>query len=151
MKGLKVQNWFKNKFCKIEMYPVTAPISLKLYVTAWVEMFTALTFLASACWMSCSKKETIKVVLFFISTASLKPFYQVLLLCPLKPFLPLFWSFLNNKRIPLFSNIKNKSNIIWHPLYVESKRNDTSELTYKTERDSQTQRMSLLLPEAGMG
>ena len=96
--------------------------------------------------MSCSKKETIKVVLFFISTAALKPFYQVLLLCLLKPLLSLFWPFLNNKRIPLFSNIKNKFNIIEHPLYVESKRNDINELTYKPERDSQTQENELMVP-----
>ena len=33
---------------------------------------------------------------------------------------------------------KIKTNIIWHHLYVESKKNDTDELIYKTETDSQT-------------
>ena len=32
---------------------------------------------------------------------------------------------------------QRKTNIIYH-LYVESKKNDTDELTYKTETDSQT-------------
>ena len=31
-----------------------------------------------------------------------------------------------------------KTNIIWYHLYVESKKNDTNELIYKTEIDSQT-------------
>ena len=31
-----------------------------------------------------------------------------------------------------------KTNIIWYHLYVESKKNDTNELSYKTEIDSQT-------------
>ena len=35
--------------------------------------------------------------------------------------------------------------IIWHPLFVESKRNDTNKLTNKTETDSQTLRKSLWL------
>ena len=32
----------------------------------------------------------------------------------------------------------DKTNIIWYHLYVESKKNDTNELIYKTEIDSQT-------------
>ena len=31
---------------------------------------------------------------------------------------------------------KRKTNITWHHLYVESKKNDTNELIYKTEIDS---------------
>ena len=31
---------------------------------------------------------------------------------------------------------QTKTNIIWYLLYVESKRNDTSECIYKTEIDS---------------
>ena len=31
---------------------------------------------------------------------------------------------------------QRRRNIIWHPLYVESKKNYTNELTYRTERDS---------------
>ena len=33
---------------------------------------------------------------------------------------------------------QRKTNIVWYDLYVESKKNDTSELIYKTELDSQT-------------
>ena len=32
---------------------------------------------------------------------------------------------------------QRKTNIIWHHLYVEFKKNDTNELIYKTETDSQ--------------
>ena len=31
---------------------------------------------------------------------------------------------------------KSKTNIIWYHLYVESKKDDTSKLIYKTETDS---------------
>ena len=33
---------------------------------------------------------------------------------------------------------KPKTNIIWYHLYVKPKKNDTNELMYKTEIDSQT-------------
>ena len=33
---------------------------------------------------------------------------------------------------------QRKTNNIWYHLHVESKKNDTNELTYKTEIDSQT-------------
>ena len=33
---------------------------------------------------------------------------------------------------------KSKTKIIWYHLYVESKKNDTNELIYKTETGSQT-------------
>ena len=33
---------------------------------------------------------------------------------------------------------QRKTNIIWYHLYVESEKNDTNELIYKTEIDSQT-------------
>ena len=36
-----------------------------------------------------------------------------------------------------WSNIE-KTNIIWYCLYAESLKNDTNELTYKTETDLQT-------------
>ena len=32
----------------------------------------------------------------------------------------------------------SQTNIIWYHLYVESKKNDTNEIIYKTETDSQT-------------
>ena len=32
-----------------------------------------------------------------------------------------------------------KTNIIWYCLYMESKKNDTNKLIYKTETDSQTE------------
>ena len=41
---------------------------------------------------------------------------------------------------------KPKTNIIWYHLYVESKTNDTNELNYETETDSQTERMNLRFP-----
>ena len=34
-----------------------------------------------------------------------------------------------------------KTNIIWYYLYVESKNNNTNELIYKIETDSQTQKL----------
>ena len=33
---------------------------------------------------------------------------------------------------------QTKTNIIWYHFHVDSKKNDTNELTYKTEIDSQT-------------
>ena len=42
---------------------------------------------------------------------------------------------------------QRKTNIIWHHLYVESQKNDTNELIYKTETDSQTQKTNLWLPK----
>ena len=33
---------------------------------------------------------------------------------------------------------QRKTNIVWYHLYVESKKNRTNELTYKTEIDSHT-------------
>ena len=33
---------------------------------------------------------------------------------------------------------QRKTNIMWYFLYVELKKNDTNELIYKTETDSQT-------------
>ena len=41
---------------------------------------------------------------------------------------------------------QTKTNIIYH-LYVKSKKNDTNELIYKTETDSQTQKTDLWLPK----
>ena len=40
--------------------------------------------------------------------------------------------------IILFEVSETKTNIIWYHLYVESKNNDTNELIYKTDIDSQT-------------
>ena len=34
--------------------------------------------------------------------------------------------------------VQTKTNIIWFHVYVESKKNDTNELIYKTEINSQT-------------
>ena len=44
-----------------------------------------------------------------------------------------------------------KDNIIQQRLYVESKKNDTNELIYKTEADSQTQKTNLWLPKGKGG
>ena len=41
---------------------------------------------------------------------------------------------------------QRRRDIIGHPLCKESKRNHANELIYKTERDSQTQKMNLWLP-----
>lgn len=38
------------------------PISLKLCVPKWAAVFTALTFLASICWMSWTKKDTVRSI-----------------------------------------------------------------------------------------
>ena len=43
-----------------------------------------------------------------------------------------------------WSNSELRRNIIWHTSPVESKINDTNELTYKTERDSQKMNSWLL-------
>ena len=34
---------------------------------------------------------------------------------------------------------QRRRNIIWYPLYADSKKNDTGEIIYKTETDSQTE------------
>ena len=47
-----------------------------------------------------------------------------------------------------------KTNIICYHLYVESKKNDTNELIYKTDTDAQTLKTNLRLPKgksAGRG
>ena len=45
---------------------------------------------------------------------------------------------------------QTKTNIIYH-LYMESKKNDTNELLYKTEIDPQTQKTNLRLPKGKGG
>ena len=50
--------------------------------------------------------------------------------------------------IVILSEIRQrKTRIIWYHLYVESKRNDTNGLIYKTETDSQTLKTNLRLPK----
>ena len=44
-----------------------------------------------------------------------------------------------------------KTNIIWYHLHAESKKNDTNEIIYKTEIDSQTQKTNLRLPKGKLG
>ena len=46
---------------------------------------------------------------------------------------------------------QTKTNIIWYHFHVDSKKNDTNELTYKTEIDSQTQKTNLWLPKGEGG
>ena len=42
-----------------------------------------------------------------------------------------------DQEIILISEVRQtKTNIIWYQLYVKSKKNDTHELIYKTEKDS---------------
>ena len=45
----------------------------------------------------------------------------------------------------------NQTNIICYGLYVESKENDTNELIYKTDTDSQTSKTNLWLPKGKVG
>ena len=40
---------------------------------------------------------------------------------------------------------------MWYHLHVESKKNDTNELIYKTEIDLQTQKTNLRLPKGKGG
>ena len=49
----------------------------------------------------------------------------------------------SNMNEPRDYHTKTKTNIIWYCLYVESKKKDTNELIYKTERDSQTLKTNL--------
>ena len=54
--------------------------------------------------------------------------------------------------IILLSEVRQrKMNIIWHGLYVQSKKNDTNELIYKREIDPQTQKTNLWLPRRKAG
>ena len=46
---------------------------------------------------------------------------------------------------------QTKTNVIWYHLYVESKKNDTNQLTYKTETDSQTEKTNVWLPKGWWG
>ena len=46
---------------------------------------------------------------------------------------------------------QRKTNIIWYHLYVESKENESNELIYKTETDSQTLKTNLCLPKGKHG
>ena len=46
---------------------------------------------------------------------------------------------------------QTKTNIVWYHLHVESKKNDTNELMYKTEIDPQTEKTNLQLPKAKGG
>ena len=47
---------------------------------------------------------------------------------------------------------QRKTNIIWYHLYVESNlKNDTNELTYKTETDSHISKSNLWLPKGKCG
>ena len=46
---------------------------------------------------------------------------------------------------------QRKTNIIWYHLYMESLKNDTNELVYKTETDSQIQKTNLWLPNGKGG
>ena len=42
---------------------------------------------------------------------------------------------------------KRKTNIVWYHFHVDSKKNDTNELIYKTEIDSQILKANLWLPK----
>ena len=49
--------------------------------------------------------------------------------------------------IIILSKSDRESDIMWYHLYVESKKNDTDKLIYKTEIDSQTEKTNLCLPK----
>ena len=44
----------------------------------------------------------------------------------------------NDLEMITLSEVSQRKTNIWYHLYVESKKNDTSEFIYKTETDSQT-------------
>ena len=46
---------------------------------------------------------------------------------------------------------QRKTNTIWHPVYMDSKENDTNELIYRTKIDSRTEKTNLSLPKGKGG
>ena len=56
-------------------------------------------------------------------------------LIPIKHFLGITWRLWSIKSITLSEVGQRKTNIIWYHLYVESKKNETNQLIYKTEID----------------
>ena len=67
---------------------------------------------------------------------------------PLKKEILPFVSTWMDLEIIIVSEIRRrKTNITWYRLHVESKKNDTNELIYKIETDSQTQKTNLWLPK----
>ena len=52
---------------------------------------------------------------------------------------------------PRDDHTKRKSDTMWCHLHVESKKNDTDELIYKTEIDSELQKTDLWLPKGIQG
>ena len=73
--------------------------------------------------------------------------------CPRHPFKRLSNAICSNIDGPGKSQTKGiKSNIVWYPLYVESKNNDKNEFIYKTKRDSDLENeLMLTRGEAGEG
>ena len=65
--------------------------------------------------------------------------------------LPFAATWMDLKIIILSEVRQRKWNIVWFHLYVESLKNDTNELIYKTEIDSQTWRTNLQLPKGKEG
>ena len=76
-------------------------------------MFTALTLLASVCWMSCSKKESIKAVLFLFlllsSNHSTRSLFSVLS-SQFYSFSGHFWIIIEQHHFQIL-----KINLKWHP------------------------------------
>ena len=59
--------------------------------------------------------------------------------------MPLAATWMDPEIIILSEVSQRKTNIIWHHLYVESQKNDTNELIYKTEIDSPTKKRNFWL------
>ena len=65
--------------------------------------------------------------------------------------MPLEATWMNLEIIKLSEVSQRKINIIWYDLYMEYLKNDTNELIYKIEIDSQSYRMNLWLLRGGEG
>ena len=52
--------------------------------------------------------------------------------------------------IIILSEVRQRKTIIIYHLYVESKKNDTNQLIYKTETDSWTSKTHFQLPKGNM-
>ena len=64
--------------------------------------------------------------------------------------MPFVATWMDLEIITLCEVSQKKTSIIWYHLFVESK-NDTNELIYKTEIDSQTLKTNLRLPKGKCG
>ena len=75
--------------------------------------------------------------------------YGILLIIKQKGLMPSAITWMQIE-INMLSEVRQRRNIAWHPLYVESKEK-WYKWTYKREKDSQTSRMSLWWPGRWIG